>query len=85
MSSEVGLSEASDVWQLGISLFALGCGKMPFQTEEEICYGRNLPWHLYSGIPISDAYKSFISSILQNAVADRATIKELKSSKWLSS
>lgn len=59
-SSEGGLSEASDVWQLGISLFALGCGQMPFQTEEEVCYARNLPWHLYSGIPISDAYKSFI-------------------------
>ncbi len=40
-------TQASDVWQLGVLLFALGCGKLPFSTVNEIVDHHDLPWSNY--------------------------------------
>jgi len=45
-------SAAADVWALGVSMFYLACGKMPFKNTLEVAVSP-VPWHFFKYRPSS--------------------------------
>jgi len=69
------LSKESDVWALGISLFWLTCGHLPFATLRETAESP-VPWHFYerSHHHVSTNFKNLINQMLAKDKDQRPSI-----------
>ena len=77
-----------DIWSLGVSLYAMVCGELPFDDEDnnlknlvyKIIYGKyTLPDNL------SPLCKDLIKRIFETNPDKRITIEEIKNHKWVNS
>jgi serine/threonine protein kinase len=80
-----GHSYESDVWSFGCILYAMLCGKAPFETDDvEKTYQRirNCLWEFPQKPVLSDQAKSIIKSILVLQPDKRPTIDQLLNSDF---
>ena len=76
-------AEPQTVYTLGITLFQMVCGVLPFENEEEICTGK-LPLRK-SGMfnKLSPKCQDIILNCLETQPRDRPKLKELLSLPWM--
>merc|ERR550534_2036879 len=72
------LGAEATVWSLGILLYDMVCGDIPFETDDEIC---NAQLHFRNKISIS--CQNLIRSCLRVCPKDRATLSDLLYHPWL--
>ena len=77
------LSKQSDVWALGVSLFWLTCGHLPFATLRETAESP-VPWHFYerSHHPVSANFKNLINQMLAKDKDQRPSIEQVLDHSW---
>jgi len=83
-----GHSFGVDIWSLGVIIYTLLIGKPPFETSDVKTTYKKIKMNAYSfpeHIPISDAARDIITSILQLDPSKRPNLDQLSDSKFLNS
>ncbi len=68
---------ASTIWTLGILLFDMCNGQLPFETEKEI-----IEYNLQMKAPVSDEYKIILNDCLRTNPNERPTLMQLLEYPW---
>ncbi|KAM4689858.1 testis-specific serine/threonine-protein kinase 1-like [Rhinophrynus dorsalis] len=80
-------AKASDVWSLGVILFVMVCGKMPFDDDTNITRMIRMQIQHQVNFPpnkhFSSEYKDLVCRMLQPDVPRRLTVDEVLSHRWL--
>jgi len=71
--------EGATVWSLGILLYDMVCGDIPFETDDQICSGE-----LKFSFLVSDQCRELIRKCLQVDVKERVKLNDVLSHPWLS-
>ena len=72
--------EALTVWSLGILLYDMLCGDIPFETDTEILEGRLVWWE---ELGLSSLAKDLITRCLARDQADRLSLAQVLAHPWL--
>merc|ERR1711887_70849 len=72
-------AEALTVWSLGILLYDMLCGDIPFESDQEISAGR-LVW--FKQLNLSSQAKDLISGCLSVDPAKRISLEEVQDHPW---
>ena len=77
-----------DIWSLGISLYAMVCGELPFDDDNNNM--KNIVYKITNGkytLPdnLSPLCKDLIQRILEANPSKRITLEEIKNHKWVNS
>merc|ERR1711892_1224241 len=72
-------AEALTVWSLGILLYDMVCGDIPFESDDEICAGR-LVW--FKQLNLSSQVKDLISGCLTLDPHERMTLDRIRYHPW---
>ena len=73
-------AEGLTVWSLGILLYNMLCGDIPFETDEEIRRG-SLIW--FDHLDLSETVKSLVVGCLEMDQGERMTLQQVKENPWL--
>lgn len=85
ISGKIYSGQEVDIWSMGIVLYAMVCGKLPFRDNSP----RMLMHQIYDGVTfpgnaeLSEQCKDLIKSILRPSAGDRATMLEIKEHPWM--
>ena len=79
ISSETYYAESLTVWNLGILLYDLLCGNIPFESDEEILKGE-LSW--FSFLMISKSAKCLVEVCTKKDRTKRPTLREIMTHPW---
>jgi len=73
-------AEGLTVWSLGILLYDMICGDIPYETDEQIL-SRSLVW--YDQLGLSQEVKNLVVSCLKHDMSTRITLQEIKDHPWM--
>ena len=73
-------AEGLTVWSLGILLYDMVCGDIPFETDMQI---KKANLYFKESLNLSTEAKNLIRSCLTLAMKDRITLEELEDHSWL--
>jgi len=80
ISQKIFSAEGLTVWSLGILLYDMICGDIPYETDDQIL-SRSLVW--YDQLGLSQEVKNLVVSCLNHDVASRVTLQEIKDHPWM--
>lgn len=75
-------ADGLSVWSLGVLLYDMLYGDIPFQTDQEIC-SSELVWH--SNINISEEVKHLVTRCLDRNPSSRPSLEEVHQHPWIRS
>jgi len=73
-------AEGLTVWSLGILLYDMLCGDIPFETDQQILEAKPR-W--FPQLSLSEDVQSLISACLSVSTSERPTLEEILSHPWL--
>ena len=76
--------ELSDVWSMGVILYAMVVGRLPFKDNDVKTLLHELARKLVIPSRLSIECKDLIKSILVYSTADRATMSDIQAHPWMS-
>ena len=74
-------AESLTVWSLGILLYDMVCGDIPFENDQQIV-SSNLTW--FRHLELSDELKHLVTLCLCKEESKRITLKSVEKHPWLS-
>jgi serine/threonine protein kinase len=75
--------EKNDVWSLGLMLFGMLFGRLPFKNLKEVAHMDISSFSIPQGYIVSDTVVNLIRQCLRRNPNDRLTLKELSEHEWL--
>ena len=78
------LGRTADIWSIGVILYAMVCGKLPFKDKDAKTLLSDVASKLHFPSRIDDKCKDLIRGILKFNPQDRLTLEEIKSHPWMS-
>lgn len=78
------LGRMADIWSIGVILYAMVCGKLPFKDKDAKTMLSDVASKLHFPSRIDDKCKDLIKGILKYNPKDRLTLEEIKSHPWMS-
>ena len=78
------LGRMADIWSIGVILYAMVCGKLPFKDKDAKTLLSDVASKLHFPSRIDDKCKDLIKGILKYNPQDRLTLEEIKSHPWMS-
>ena len=73
--------QSATVWSLGILLYDMVFGDIPFETDEQICSVKPIP---FPGIPVSSVCRDLICCCLKINPDERISLEEILNHPWIS-
>ena len=73
--------QSATVWSLGILLYDMVFGDIPFETDEQICSVKPIP---FPGIPVSSICRDLICCCLKINPDERITLEDILNHPWIS-
>eukprot|EP00092_Neocalanus_flemingeri_P016343 GFUD01017692.1.p1 GENE.GFUD01017692.1~~GFUD01017692.1.p1 ORF type:complete len:314 (+),score=79.30 GFUD01017692.1:26-967(+) len=80
ISSRRFTAEGLTVWSLGILLYDMLCGDIPYETDAEIMRG-SLVW--YDHLHLSQSVRSLVASCLQPDQQVRLSLRQIRDHPWI--
>ena len=79
------LGRMADIWSIGVILYAMVCGKLPFKDKDAKTLLSDVASKLHFPSRINESCKDLIKGILKFNPQDRLTLEDIKSHPWMSS
>lgn len=73
------ITNKTDIWSLGVTLYVIIEGEFPFDTPTDIVYKNDITYNLIN----SETLKNFINCILSKQSSNRPSAEDLLNHEWL--
>jgi serine kinase len=77
------LGPTADIWSIGVILYAMVCGKLPFKDKDAKSLLSDVASKLHFPSRINDQCRDLIKGILRFNPQDRLTLEEIKTHPWM--